>query len=89
MRSYFLDAIVFSANKDEKLVQLELAQAWNRSDIVEYSEMLGHITETMNWTVSETTEAINIISIIFIKVSLQTAQWNVPFSNDHDIDFIL
>ena len=36
-----------------KRVQLDLAQAWNRSDIVEYNEMLGHITETLNWEVSD------------------------------------
>ncbi|XP_072021697.1 transient receptor potential cation channel subfamily M member-like 2 [Amphiura filiformis] len=40
---------LIKAKKEERLVQLQLAQTWNRRDIVEYSEILGHVTETTDW----------------------------------------
>ncbi|XP_072021686.1 transient receptor potential cation channel subfamily M member-like 2 [Amphiura filiformis] len=45
---------LIKANKERHLVQLHLAQTWNRRDIVEYREILGHITETTNWENYET-----------------------------------
>ncbi|XP_072021237.1 transient receptor potential cation channel subfamily M member-like 2 [Amphiura filiformis] len=40
---------LIKAKKKRRLVQLRLAQTWNRRDIVEYNEILGQVTDTTDW----------------------------------------